>query len=133
MKLKEALDRLPRHHLIRIGTNGGSNFIYAGKADNVPWDDLANKYTCWMNEEEKKAFVRFENREVIDQYPSLRCPAELFIIHGTESPAQKDMDLLMPKGLREISDHGVELLAEAIYKQVEHAIDNVRSVGEHAA
>lgn len=117
--LKEALDKLPSKKLIRIGTSGGSNFLYAGRADMVPWDELNAKHTCWMTNKEKKEYIPFENRRLIEQYPSLRNNAELFIIEGTESPqVGEDPDLMLPEGLANADMSGIENLAAAIYKQV---------------
>lgn len=133
--LKEALAELPKRHLVRIGTTAGSNFIYAGPVAGISWDALYEKYTRWLNEEEKKAFVRFEERIVVDEYPSLRTAAELFLIAGTESPpADEDGNLMLPKELQDISDLGVENLAIAISKRVvEDLIGEYKQIKYHRA
>lgn len=121
--LKETLDKFPKGWLVRVGTLVGHQFIYAGKADEFPYEWLNQKYTQFLTDEEKKQYVPWEDRTVVDDYLTERMKKNLdvIIVEGEERPTAneyREMDLIIPT-LSTLNELGVDNLRVAVMRKAQ--------------
>lgn len=118
MTLKDALLKYPKKKLVRIGANRGRGFVYSGKIGNIQWDDLNDRFFRSLPESKRQEYTILEDREIVDEYPSLRWQSiELFIFEGDECQDYSHGGEYPLPDLTEISPFGLENLSTSIYHQ----------------
>lgn len=115
---------------IRIGTKGGSGFIYAGPACECDLYDLDVRMQaelCTLRNQSQESikqrlaeYVPLGEREVMESYPSIRNPeTTIVIIAGKESETNAGGVELEPMSFKRCCDDlSAERVIAAIYSQV---------------
>lgn len=127
---------------IRIGTKGGSGFIYAGPADECDLYDLdvrLQAYLCTLRNQSQDSiaqrlaeYVPLGRREVIESYPSIRnSETTIVIITGKEAEVNAGGVELEPMKFNGCCDDlAAERVIAAIYSQV---IDDMETAYDRSA
>lgn len=127
---------------IRIGTKGGSGFIYAGPADECDLYDLdvrLQAYLCTLRNQSQDSIAQrlseyapLGGREVIESYPSIRNPeTTIVIITGKEAEVNAGGVELEPMKFKGCCDDlAAERVIAAIYSQV---IDDMETAYDRSA
>ena len=128
--------------IIRIGTKGGSGFIYAGPANECDLYDIDTRlqaYLCTLRNQPQDSiknrlaeYVPLGGREVIESYPSIRNPeTTIVIITGKESEANAGGVELEPMKFKGCCDDlAAGRVIAAIYSQV---VDDMETAYDRSA
>lgn len=134
MALKEYLDMLQPGSRIRIGAKNGSGWLFAGTVDGINWDHLDKIAISRIPivVRRRDPFVPVQNREIVENYMSIRNPDVMcIVVEGHEVAREKDDGIKV--NYKPLDDLGVVNIAIAAVRSIANELMYARKMRDETS